>query len=353
MSASFAARVLAWYDRHGRRDLPWQHPRTAYRVWIAEVMLQQTQVATVIPYYRRFLRRFADVRALATADLDEVLRLWAGLGYYARARHLHRAAREIVTRHGGQFPRSLEAACALPGLGRSTAGAILAQAYGARHAILDGNVRRLLARYRAIPGWPGATAVNRKLWALAEALLPRRRLADYTQALMDLGATVCTARAPACVRCPLRRDCAARRANRVADVPAPRPSRVRPLRHARLLLVENARGALLFERRPPVGLWGGLWSLPMIEDGQVQAEEFLRTRYGLHARLGESLPALRHAFTHFELELQPVRLRTNGAEPRLREREALRWISISARRRPGLPRPIAALLRQLRDSPNS
>jgi A/G-specific adenine glycosylase len=351
MSRSFAARVLAWYDRHGRHDLPWQHPRSAYRVWIAEVMLQQTQVATAIAYYQRFLGRFPDVQTLAAAPLDEVLRLWAGLGYYARARNLHRAARAIVAHHGGEFPRRLEAACALPGLGRSTAGAILAQAYGARHAILDGNVRRVLARYRAIGVAVGPAQANRQLWALAEALLPRRRLADYTQALMDLGATVCVARTPECGRCPVRADCQAYVEGRVADFPASRPRRARPLRQARLLLVENGAGALLFERRPPAGLWGGLWCLPLVE-GDTDAAEFLFDRYRLRAQPEEALPRLRHGLTHFELELEPVRLRLLGAEPQVREREALRWISMSARRWPGMPQPVAVLLRQLRNSPN-
>ncbi|MGH8528857.1 MAG: A/G-specific adenine glycosylase, partial [Nevskiales bacterium] len=206
-TTDLAARVLRWYDRHGRHDLPWQHPRSAYRVWLAEIMLQQTQVATVVPYFESFLTRFPELQALAAASLDEVLELWSGLGYYARARNLHRAAVQICAEHAGEFPREFSAVAALPGIGRSTAGAILAQAFGQRHAILDGNVKRVLARYHAINGWPGDPQIAARLWHQAEQHLPQRRLADYTQALMDLGATLCTRRNPDCAACPLQRDC--------------------------------------------------------------------------------------------------------------------------------------------------
>ncbi|MGH8446294.1 MAG: A/G-specific adenine glycosylase, partial [Solimonas sp.] len=252
----FAERLLAWFDVHGRHDLPWQHPRTPYRVWLSEIMLQQTQVATVIPYFARFLERFPDLRNLAAAPQDDVLALWAGLGYYARARNLHRCAQALVAEHGGEFPRNIEAVAELPGIGRSTAGAILAQAHGDRHAILDGNVRRVLARHAAIPGWPGQPTVQKQLWREAEARLPHERLADYTQALMDLGASVCTSRNPKCLLCPLAGDCQARIAGTVAQYPGAKPSRERPTREATLLLVEDAQGRLLLERRPPTGLWG-------------------------------------------------------------------------------------------------
>ncbi|HVT35954.1 MAG TPA: A/G-specific adenine glycosylase, partial [Nevskiaceae bacterium] len=251
----FSARLLAWFDQHGRHDLPWQHPREPYRVWLSEIMLQQTQVTTVMPYFERFLARFADVQALAAAPLDDVLALWSGLGYYARARNLHACAQTVVREHGGEFPRDIETMMALPGIGRSTAGAILAQAHGQRHAILDGNVRRVLSRHAAVPGWTGEPAVQKKLWAIAESLLPQARLPDYTQALMDLGATVCTARKPACDACPVRADCAARTQQRVAEFPAAKPKRARPQRRSLMLLIENARGEILFERRAAAGIW--------------------------------------------------------------------------------------------------
>lgn len=345
MSASFAARLLRWFDRHGRHDLPWQHPRTPYRVWLSEVMLQQTQVATVIPYFERFLQRFPDVRALAAAPLDEVIALWAGLGYYARARNLHRCAQLVVERHGGEFPREMEAMQALPGIGRSTAAAILAQAYGQRHAILDGNVRRVLARHGAVEGFAGAPAVARQLWALSEACLPRTRLADYTQALMDLGATVCTARAPRCAGCPVRVDCAARVQDRVADFPGAKPRRARPRRQSLMLLLEDGQGQVLIEQRAPAGLWGGLWCLPMAggdEDWRAQC----RNRFALEPQQAIELPTLRHGFTHFDLDIRPLRVRVAPAAA-IAEGSALRWTRIGAAPDVGVPAPVRALIETL------
>jgi A/G-specific adenine glycosylase len=345
----FATRLLAWFDQHGRHDLPWQQPRTPYRVWLAEIMLQQTQVAAVIPYFQRFVARFPDLEALASAPADDVLQHWAGLGYYARARNLQRAAQLIVGEHGGEFPRDIETLMALPGIGRSTAAAVLAQAYGERHAILDGNVKRVLARHGAVAGWPGEPAVARQLWALSESLLPQVRMVDYTQAIMDLGATLCTARNPACGRCPVSGDCQALRQDRVAAFPSARPKRERPLRQARLLLVQNARGELLFERRPPAGIWGGLWCLPIAEPDQDPAGHLLR-HYGLSARAGEELPPLSHGFTHFELQLSPLRLHLQGQAAAVRE-DHLRWIDVAGAELPGLPAPVARLLRQLELQP--
>jgi len=328
-ATSFANRLLRWHVRHGRHDLPWQHPRTPYRVWVAEIMLQQTQVATVIPYYARFLARFPDVRALAAAPLDDVLALWSGLGYYARGRNLHQAARQIVANHGGEFPRDFDAVVALPGIGRSTAGAILAQAFGARRPILEGNARRLLARHAGIAGWPGEPRVAAKLWRVAEQRLPRSRLADYTQAVMDLGATVCTARDPRCARCPIASDCVARARGLIARLPSPRPRRERPHRLAQLLLIENARGELLLERRPERGIWGGLWCPPVVEGSRAGA------------RVIAKLPAIHHAFTHYDLELRPVRVRANGT------RRSGEWVKLRALSRYGLPAPVRRLLLSL------
>lgn len=346
----FADRLLAWFDVHGRRHLPWQSPRSAYRVWLSEVMLQQTQVATVIPYFERFVARFPDFATLAAADIDEVLALWAGLGYYARGRNLHAAAKRIASLHRGDMPNDLEAVQALPGVGRSTAAAILAQAFGARHAILDGNVKRVLARHAAIAGWPGSPKVAEKLWAISERHLPVTRLADYTQAIMDLGATLCTARAPACARCPVASDCRARREDRIAELPSPKPAKRRPHRRATLLLVENDRGAILIERRPPTGIWGGLWSLPVVAEGE-SADAWLRQRHGIRVEPIDTLPAFRHAFTHFELELAPLvcTLIDDDVPTDVHERPDQRWLTITPRSDAalagiGLPAPVQGFL---------
>ncbi|TJY63219.1 A/G-specific adenine glycosylase [Sinimarinibacterium sp. CAU 1509] len=338
--STFADKLLTWFDQHGRHDLPWQHPREPYRVWLSEVMLQQTQVATVIPYFERFLARFPDVVQLAGAPIDDVLALWAGLGYYARARNLHRCAQTVVERHQGIFPDTLDALTSLPGIGRSTAAAVLAQAFGAREAILDGNVRRVLARYGAVPGWPGDAAVQKKLWALSESLLPHARLADYTQALMDLGATVCTARKPACLLCPVAEDCAARQLDTVDQFPQPRPKRERPQRSARLLLAQDADGALLLERRPPIGIWGSLWCPPLLDDARLASGTWADA---LLAPDAESLPPLHHAFTHFDLELQPLRVRLHP-RPQIAESETRRWVNLSDLDALGLPAPVRKLI---------
>ena len=340
--ADFATRLLHWFDRHGRHDLPWQHPRTPYRVWLSEVMLQQTQVTTVIPYFERFLQRFPDVRTLAAAPVDEVLALWSGLGYYARARNLHACAKAVVAHHGGEFPRGIEELTALPGIGRSTAGAILAQAHGLRHAILDGNVRRVLARHAAIEGWTGEPRVQKKLWVLSESLLPQTRLADYTQAIMDLGAGLCRARKPACMQCPLSDDCAAHAQGRTHELPASKPKRERPQRRTQMLLIENTSGELLLERRPPAGIWGGLWCLPMIEE-QADAAAHCRERYGLRTGPATPLPAIQHGFSHYDLEILPVHLHAKAAAG-VAEGATLAWTKMSTLSAIGLPAPVRKLL---------
>ena len=347
--ADFAARLLTWFDHHGRHDLPWQHPRSAYRVWLSEVMLQQTQVATVKPYFERFVARCPDFAALATAPADDVMRLWAGLGYYARARNLHAAAKAVVERHAGEFPPDFEAALALPGIGRSTAGAILAQAYGLRHAILDANVKRVLARWAGIAGWPGETAVASKLWDRAERLLPDTRLADYTQALMDLGATVCVPRQPRCERCPLAGDCVALREGRIAELPGAKPAtkRPRPQREAWLILAEDEQGRWLLEQRPGAGIWGGLWCPPVIERDADWAAA-LRERHGLAIPEWQQDAPIDHAFSHFDLRLHPLR----GAariDAGLRESEVIAWQHPGALRAGvlALPAPLTRFLQAL------
>jgi len=346
--ARFAGQVLAWYDRHGRRDLPWQREPTPYRVWVSEIMLQQTQVATVIPYFERFMAAFPDVCALADAPADAVLHLWSGLGYYARARNLHRAAREIRDRHGGRFPEDFEAVQALPGIGRSTAGAILALARGRRHPILDGNVKRVLARRFGIEGWPGQAGVARELWALAERLTPRERVADYTQAMMDLGATVCTRTRPRCEACPVQDGCVARRDGRQSELPSPRPKRDIPLRRTCMLLLHDGTGRVLLERRPPAGVWGGLWSFPEIGADQPAAA-WCSARLGCHAEREATWPAVRHTFTHFRLEITPLLARVAGepADAVLEGGDRL-WYNTRSPQPLGLAAPVRRLLERFR-----
>ena len=340
---AFAPALLAWFDRHGRHDLPWQHPRTPYRVWLSEIMLQQTQVAVVVPYFARFVDALPDVPALARASQDDVLALWSGLGYYARARNLHAAARRCMELHGGDLPRDLDALQALPGIGRSTAGAILSQAWGDRAAILDGNVKRVLARLFGIEGWPGLPKVEKQLWAIAANLLPEARLADYTQAQMDFGATLCTRADPACAACPLREACVAHREGRTAELPHPKPGKPLPEREARMLLVEDDRGRVLLQRRPPTGVWAALWSLPEHADAAASREWFDQHLAGDFAR-AEALAPVLHGFTHYRLRILPMRVA--GVRPRdaVGDNPGLRWASRAELQAIGLPAPVRRLL---------
>ncbi|MEL6198606.1 MAG: A/G-specific adenine glycosylase [Pseudomonadota bacterium] len=342
----FAARVLDWFEHHGRKDLPWQHDRSRYRVWVSEVMLQQTQVATVIGYFERFMARFPDVVTLADAPTDDVLALWSGLGYYARARNLHAAAQQVRDVHGGAFPGDFDAVVALPGVGRSTAGAILSLADDARHAILDGNVKRVLARHETIEGWPGRTAVLKALWQAAEHFTPDTRVADYTQAMMDLGATLCTRRAPGCEACPVRTTCRARAEGRIDALPGRKPRRDKPRRRARMLVYRNASGALLFARRPPTGIWGGLWSFPEQPDGEPRPE-------GLPASdtAPQLLPGFVHKFTHFDLEILPELYEVTVSAGGVAEADQ-RWVQPAELAALGVPRPVERIVESL-ESPQS
>lgn len=336
----FAHRVLAWYDVHGRHDLPWQQPASTYRVWISEIMLQQTQVTTVIPYFERFVARFADVSALAQADLDEVLSLWAGLGYYARARNLHRCAQVLERDHGGEFPHALEAVCALPGIGRSTAAAILSLSRNAPLAILDGNVKRVLARYHAVQGWPGQASVMRRLWQLSDAHTPSSRTGAYNQAMMDLGATLCQ-RQPDCPRCPLQNGCQARAQGNPRDYPGRKPRRTKPTRETHVMIIEQANQVLL-QRRPPSGIWGGLWSLPQCNDGEDMMM-WAKQQLGIDIQLTEDqMTPIRHEFTHFTLTIKPLRARCIGSH-QLQDTEC-QWHGPERLAAAGLPAPIRTLL---------
>lgn len=344
MTARFAAAVVDWQRRHGRHDLPWQGTRDPYAIWLAEIMLQQTQVATVVPYYLRFRARFPDIATLAAADEDEVLRLWSGLGYYSRARNLLRAAQAIVARHGGAFPRELTEIEALPGIGRSTAAAIAGFAFRARAAILDGNVKRLLARHFAVEGFPGERAVEQRLWRLAESLLPARGIERYIQGLMDLGATVCTTRAPECGRCPVRASCAAHARNRVGELPAPRPRRVRPHRRTAMLILRRD-GDVLLQRRPAAGVWSGLWCFPEVAPDDDPAR-VARRSYGCELADVERLGVLRHGFTHFTLDIEPIVARVTRLLPRAGQPGAL-WMPLAEAAGAAVPRPVKTLLRAL------
>jgi A/G-specific adenine glycosylase len=337
-----ATALIAWHARHGRHDLPWQRERTPYRVWVSEIMLQQTQVATVIGYYERFMRRFPDIESLAAAPLDEVLHLWSGLGYYSRARNLHLTAQRVVGEHGGELPGDVTGLAELPGIGRSTAAAIVALAMGQRASILDGNVKRVLARYFAIEGPPGDSVTERELWHRAEQCTPHSDFAVYTQAIMDFGATLCTRRDPLCMHCPLGEDCAARRLGRVHELPAPRVRRARPTRRVFMLLAVDPDGQVLLQRRPQQGIWGGLWTPPEFQH-QEAATRFCATALGAAQLDLQPLPGLRHAFTHFELEITPLRARCQRALT-VMEGGGTLWYNPREPARIGLPAPIAALL---------
>ena len=340
-STSFASRVVRWQQAHGRHGLPWQGTRDAYRIWLSEIMLQQTQVATVLPYYERFLARFPTVAALAAADTDEVMALWSGLGYYARARNLHAAAREVMARFGGAFPSRFEDLVTLPGIGRSTAAAIAAFAAGERRAILDGNVRRVLARHAGIPGDPSSAVTLAAMWEEAEARLPRAGIEAYTQGMMDVGATICTARNPACLLCPVSADCIALNGDRIAELPGKRTRKAAAHRRIAMLVVLS-RGEVLLEKRAPTGIWGGLWSLPEVKPGADPAAA-LRASYGIEAASVEPMEPFEHAFTHFTLEVSPWRIEARRQPPIAAEKPAT-WLALADLGGCALPSPVRKLL---------
>lgn len=372
-ASSVAGPLLEWFDHSGRKQLPWQQDTTAYRVWISEIMLQQTQVATVIPYYTRFMQRFPDVQSLAAAPIDEVLHLWTGLGYYARARNLHRAAQRIVAEHGGVFPNTIDAVQSLPGIGRSTAGAILALSGSQRHPILDGNVKRVLTRYFGIEGFPGELAIERKLWSVADACTPAVRVANYTQAIMDLGATVCVRSRPSCPTCPLSERCVARLEGKQAELPTPRPKKARPQRIAHVVIAQRDDGCVLLERRPPAGIWGGLWTFPQFEDRAAAlswSEEWStheeREQHEAPEKRGGHLAAspppvagegqgggaplllasYSHAFTHFDLTLHPWVVRA-GSASKIADTDRYCWYDPRRPAKIGLAKPVVDLIREL------
>ncbi|GAA0374285.1 A/G-specific adenine glycosylase [Bowmanella denitrificans] len=344
--AAFADRILAWFDQHGRKDLPWQQHKTPYSVWVSEIMLQQTQVSTVIPFYQRFMARFPDVLSLANAPQDEVLHHWTGLGYYARARNLQKAAQQIRDNHKGQFPTDLHQVMALPGIGRSTAGAILSLACGQSHAILDGNVKRVLGRFAAIEGWPGEKKVETQMWQLAERLTPLSRTGDYTQAMMDMGATLCTRTKPKCHACPISDDCQAKELGRQSEFPGKKVRKAIPTRHT-IMLLPKWQNQVLVYKRPPAGLWGGLWGFfEVSQESQIAGRAI---ELGLQDFTLTELAGFRHTFSHFHLDIRPVLLELHSAPQAssVQEQELL-WYQLDHPANIGLAAPTKTLFSTLR-----
>lgn len=345
MSDSFSKRLLRWFDVHGRKHLPWQNPIEPYRVWVSEIMLQQTQVDTVIPYFTRFMQRFPNVQALAAAPIDDVLHLWTGLGYYARARNLHRCAQIIAKEYEGQFPANVDTLSELPGIGRSTAAAITSIAFEQPTAILDGNVKRVLARHSAIGGWPGQPKVAERLWQIAEQHMPKKRCRDYTQAIMDLGATVCTRARPKCALCPVAADCVGLAEDNPGAYPGKKPAKEKPVKQAYLLMLQAPNGDILLERRPPQGIWGGLWCLPEV-DMDVKLEPFIEQYYG-PVRSLEQWEGWRHTFSHYHLDIQPVLVRLQKRPNRAMEQGGCIWYNVRQPASVGLAAPVKTLLQKL------
>ncbi|MFT5138760.1 MAG: A/G-specific adenine glycosylase [Rhodothermales bacterium] len=337
----FSERLLAWWDVHGRKNLPWQDPRTPYRVWVSEIMLQQTQVTTVVPYFERFMQHFPDLATLASSSMDEVLSLWAGLGYYARGRNLHKTAGIIMRDFDGKFPGSSAELARLPGIGESTANAIISQAWDIPATVVDGNVRRVLARHDVIDGWPGKKEVQIVFWQAAEQRLPSDRGADYTQAIMDLGATLCTRRKPRCIDCPVSNDCMAYLSDTTDLYPAKRPKIKITEKHMHMLIISNGNDQILLERRPPAGIWGGLWSLPEDED-----EQALANRFGLDSEMFFKMPDLDHRLTHMKIYIKPRAIRSTPVAKRVESSSDQRWFGAKEWSKAGLPKPVLILLKQ-------
>lgn len=341
----FSTKIVDWYLDHGRKTLPWQGRRSAYRVWLSEVMLQQTQVATVIPYFQMFVRHFPTVKSLATADEEQVLTLWSGLGYYSRARNLHRCAKLIIQLHNGRFPRNSDELQALPGIGRSTAGAILSLAFNKPAAILDGNVKRVLCRFFAVEGWPGHTSIAKQLWQLADNLLPAKNFREYTQGMMDLGALLCT-RNPQCSACPLREDCLAFKNDLVAQLPTPKVRKKLPLKATRFLILMDSDNKILLEKRPSSGIWGGLWNAPECAIEQDLAR-YCQENFFCKPGSIENLADFRHTFSHFQLDIQPMIIRVAPKSNRVLDNSRLIWYAIGQAKQLGLAAPMKKLLGQL------
>ena len=343
MTAPFHERLLDWYDIHGRKDLPWQHDISPYHVWLSEIMLQQTQVSTVIPYYLRFITQYGDITSLASAKLDDILALWAGLGYYARARNLHKAANILVRQHKAEMPFSIDELIALPGIGRSTAGAIMALAHQQKHPILDGNVKRVLARYTAISGWPGKKPIEQKLWKIAESLLPEKRITHYTQAQMDLGATICKRNKPLCLQCPLHEDCKAFQLGTPELFPTSKPKKEIPTRQSHWLIAQSNNGKILLEQRPNNGIWGGLWSFPEF-DCPINLVSFSQEKLKVDPEEIQHQTSISHVFTHFKLDITPYLVHSSDNYQKIDNNKIFGWYTIRDALQLGIPAPVKAFL---------
>ena len=343
MTAPFHERLLDWYDIHGRKDLPWQHDISPYHVWLSEIMLQQTQVSTVIPYYLRFITQYGDITSLASAKLDDILALWAGLGYYARARNLHKAANILVRQHKAEMPFSIDELIALPGIGRSTAGAIMALAHQQKHPILDGNVKRVLARYTAISGWPGKKPIEQKLWKIAESLLPEKRITHYTQAQMDLGATICKRNKPLCLQCPLHEDCKAFQLGTPELFPTSKPKKEIPTRQSHWLIAQSNNGKILLEQRPNNGIWGGLWSFPEF-DCPINLVSFSQEKLKVNPEEIQHQTSISHVFTHFKLDITPYLVHSSDNYQKIDNNKIFGWYTIRDALQLGIPAPVKAFL---------
>lgn len=348
----FSEQLLVWFDKYGRKDLPWQQNKTPYRVWVSEIMLQQTQVTSVIEYYQRFIQSFPTIKSLAEADEDKVLEHWAGLGYYARARNLHKTAKRVVTDLNGQFPDNFEEIVKLPGIGRSTAGAILSIAFKQSACILDGNVKRVLCRFHGVETWPGEKKTENHLWALAEQHTPEKRNDDYTQAIMDLGATCCTRSRPKCEHCPFTENCLAFEKSLQTQLPKPKPKKSIPQRETWIALIEH-EGKILLEKRPPTGIWGSLYSLPEFnaELSHPEAQTEIESKFNIKLNLDEMHNSINHTFSHFKLEMKPLRLSPQSQkitkEIQIKEASQYHWYEKSQLHTIGLPAPIAKYLKSL------
>ena len=342
----FSDRVVSWFQQHGRHHLPWQHETTPYRVWVSEIMLQQTQVTTVIPYFTRFMQRFPDINTLAQSTLDEVLHQWTGLGYYARARNLHKTARIIRTEFNNRFPEDMDALLTLPGIGRSTAGAILTLACRQRHPILDGNVKRVLTRYHAITGWPGKSKIEKKLWEIAEQYTPHEFVAEYTQAMMDLGASICIRGKPRCETCPLSEDCLARKQNTQMNLPTAKPKKQLPVRDTVFIVMQNGKGEYLLQKRPPTGLWGGLWAFPECEKN-TNIKRWIKDNFSYAVKTINIEPTIQHTFSHFQLEITPAVVTVQPTPENIRENGCYRWSGLNNGIQIGLPAPVKKIVEAL------
>ncbi len=353
MSKSFSQHVLLWFDKHGRKNLPWQRDHDAYKVWVSEIMLQQTRVETVIPYYEKFMQRFPSVKELADSNVDEVLHHWTGLGYYARARNLHKAAQQICEMHAGIFPKNIDQVIDLPGIGRSTAAAILALSFNQPHAILDGNVKRVLARYFAVEGWSGTREVEQQLWQHAESLLPENSFSEYTQAMMDLGATLCTRSKPSCASCPVQKNCLAFVQQRQDELPTPKPSKRIPQREIVVAIIQNNEDdSVWLEKRPPTGIWGGLYSFPEF-DNTAKYEAWINKQYKDYSYLSQSLPVISHTFSHFRLHMHPKLIQISKKPNGVMEDDLGVWYKVTDQKiglKIGLAAPVKKALEQVLNS---